>query len=259
MLRALRASDCDIAFDSGNLLWVTVELGEGFKIDGRASGRAVDRVGSVASLCLDPPGGVLDLSVRGTYRMAQVALPFDFAAEIASEDHGLDGSAIEFHPVGGRQDWRLARLFCRLSGLSDPEAEGEALREIIAHLVWHYSSAHSRSISLRRAGISLAVLRRVETFVDANLGDVTVAAMAAEAGLSQFHFAREFKRMTQETPWSYVTARRLARALDLLGDRDLPLEVVAQCAGFADASHLSHRFKAELDCSPARARMQLLP
>ena len=259
ILRVLRTSDCDIAFESGDVLWVTVELGSGFKIDGRASGRAVDRIGSLGSLCLDPPGGTLDLSVRGTYRIAQIALPFGTAARIASEDHGLDGPSTEFHPVGGRLDWPLASMFCRLSSVSDREAEAKALREIVAHLAEHHSSARPRSISLRRAGLPPAVLRRIQDLSEVNLGDVTVAAMAAEAGLSPFHFAPEFKRMTRQTPWSYVTSRRLARALELLGDRDLPMEVVAQSAGFADASHLSHRLKAELGCSPAQARIQLLP
>ena len=258
-MRALRTSDCDIAFESGDVLWVTVELGAGFKVDGRASERAVDRVGSVGSLCLDPPGEFLDLSVRGTYRIAQIAMPFEMASEIASEDHGLDGTSIEFQAVGGRQDWALTRIFSRLSSRTDPEAEKEALREIVAHLVENHSSARPRSIGLRRAGLPPAVLRRVREFVEANLTHATIAAMAAEAGLSPFHFAREFKRMTQQTPWSYVTSRRLAHALALLGIRDLPLETIARDVGFADASHLSHRLKSELGCSPTQARIQLLP
>ena len=61
-----------------------------------------------------------------------------------------------------------------------------------------------------RGGLSPAALRRVQLFVEANLGRaIHLHDLAARAALSPFHFARAFKTSAGMTPRAYVEQRRI--------------------------------------------------
>ena len=78
---------------------------------------------------------------------------------------------------------------------------------------------------------------------------LTVEELAAVAGLSPAHFAREFKRATHETPHAFILRRRLERARQLLVDGCSIAQVADQC-GFADQPHLSRAFKERFGVPP---------
>jgi len=60
-------------------------------------------------------------------------------------------------------------------------------------------------------------LSRVLEYVHAHMGDdLDIRGMASAASLSRFHFARAFKASTGQTPYEYVSAKRLAQAKVLL-------------------------------------------
>ena len=100
--------------------------------------------------------------------------------------------------------------------------------------------------------------RRVVDWIEAHLSEhFTLADLAAQAALSEFHFARMFRVSMGVTPHTWVAQRRFARACSLLSRRtseQLPLERVAADCGYANASHLSRRFRDELGTTPARFR-----
>ena len=256
--RSLRTAGWDLNFEC-NDIWLTVELSDDYKAVGRASGQSLNRIGTIGSVHLNPPGQVLDLSISGNYRALQYAIPVPLATTIASEDHDTDGSRIEFTPVLGRQDWPLARLLCRSAVAPSEEDRGELLREIVSYLMINYCESYSPLVSLRRGGIAPAQMRRTLEYIEENLQSLTIKSIAAEVDLSPFHFGREFKRVTGETPWSFVISRRVARALKLLGNQALPVAFVARAVGFADARHLNHRMMQRLGCSPTQVRSLLLP
>ena len=256
-VRSLFTTGWDLAFESTEDIWVTVELSDQYRAVGMASGKKIDGTAAIGCVHVNPPGLPLKLAIRGSYRAVQFAVPVVAAAAFAEQDHELDGSRVHFVPVLGEQDWHLARLLYRAASRPAAGDEQGLMREVVSHLLAHYSSASPIAICRRRAGIAPARMRRVVDFVEAHLDALTVDSMAAVAGSSPFHFAREFKRTTGETPWSYVTSRRLARAMKLLGE-DVPLEHVASAVGFADASHLTHRMRIRMGCSPTEARRFLL-
>jgi AraC-like DNA-binding protein len=74
------------------------------------------------------------------------------------------------------------------------------------------------------------------------------------AGLSVYHFAREFKRTVGVAPHSYVTRRRVEKAQEMLARTDLPLSDVALASGFFDQSHLSRHFREFAGVTPAEYR-----
>lgn len=86
-------------------------------------------------------------------------------------------------------------------------------------------------------------LRRVALFIENNLdGDLSLATLAAVAGLSPSHFARRFKGATAEAPHRYVLARRVNGAKRLLLETDMPLAEVAATTGFSSQAHLTGIF-----------------
>jgi transcriptional regulator GlxA family with amidase domain len=106
-----------------------------------------------------------------------------------------------------------------------------------------------------RGGLPPAIMRRVGEFVETRLAErLDVATLATSAGLSVFHFAREFRRSAGVTPHYYLMQKRVERAQQLLIASNLSLAEVALAAGFADQSHLARRFRQVLGITPRQFR-----
>jgi AraC-like DNA-binding protein len=104
-----------------------------------------------------------------------------------------------------------------------------------------------RMISMRR------VLDCIEAHLDESLG---IDTLAAEAGLSVFHFVRTFSATFHATPHQYLQARRTARAKALLAQRATPSDAAA-AAGLTDQSHLNRWFKRAYGVTPAQYQQQI--
>jgi transcriptional regulator of acetoin/glycerol metabolism len=104
-------------------------------------------------------------------------------------------------------------------------------------------------------GLSPSAMRRVREYVDAHLGDsMDLATLAAVAGLSIHHFAREFKQSTGFTPHHYLTQKRVERAQEMLAHTALSLSEIAYAVGFSDQSHLARHFRQILGVTPGQFR-----
>lgn len=111
----------------------------------------------------------------------------------------------------------------------------------------------------RRCGLlSTSAFERVHSYVEGNLGDnMSLAALAAVAGMSRFHFARQFRLRTGESPLGYVRRMRIERAKELLRRSRPSISAVALALGFADQSHFTRAFQSFVGTTPARyARLQ---
>jgi len=82
------------------------------------------------------------------------------------------------------------------------------------------------------------------------LRPVPTESMARAAHVSTAHLNRLFGRTFGCGPATAVSRLRCVRAEDLIRDTDLPLASVAWECGYADAAHLSHRFRALHGISP---------
>lgn len=105
----------------------------------------------------------------------------------------------------------------------------------------------------RRMASMQRVLDHIEAHLDTPLG---IAALAAEADLSVFHFVRSFSAIFHATPHQYLQARRATRAKSLLAQRAMPSDAAA-AAGMTDQSHLNRWFKRTYGVTPAQYQQQI--
>jgi AraC-like DNA-binding protein len=82
----------------------------------------------------------------------------------------------------------------------------------------------------------------------------TVAALAAETGVSRAALARHFTELVGEPPMSYLTSWRLALAADMLREPDATVSAVARQVGYASPFALSAAFKRVRGISPQQHR-----
>ncbi|CAL9460422.1 HTH-type transcriptional regulator CdhR [Streptomyces sp. enrichment culture] len=83
---------------------------------------------------------------------------------------------------------------------------------------------------------------------------LTVAGLAARAGMSPRTFARHFTAATGTTPLRWLLDQRLAAAQRLLERTDLPMPEVARRAGFGSEVTMRQHFASRLATSPRAYR-----
>lgn len=92
-------------------------------------------------------------------------------------------------------------------------------------------------------------------YIEANLDfDIILSQVANEAGLSQWHFQRIFKALTNETLKTYIRSRRLANSLDKLLSTNLRIIDIAVSAGYESQESFTRAFKTSFDLTPNEYR-----
>ena len=109
-----------------------------------------------------------------------------------------------------------------------------------------------------RGGLASWQMKRTEDTLAANLeGDVSIADLANDCGVSVSHFSRAFRQSTGLSPHQWLLKRRVDQAKSLLRDRTLSLSDVALSCGFADQSHFTRVFTRVAGISPGAWRRNL--
>lgn len=165
---------------------------------------------------------------------------------------------IELCPCLHADDPALARLVYAAAIANTDETEA-ALQRVEFHLLAAYTVRPSLATS-PRGGLPPARLRRVLDLVEAELaGALDMPRLAGVAGMSPFHFAREFARTTGVPPHRHVVRRRVDRAIPLLARPTLTVSEVAHYVGFTHASHLARHMRRLTGLTPEAFRAQVLP
>jgi transcriptional regulator GlxA family with amidase domain len=114
-------------------------------------------------------------------------------------------------------------------------------------------SQFSGALSVQQA--TRPALRELQAWIAGQLGeDLSVAALAARAGLSERSFARAFRAEIGQTPAAYVETLRVERARALLEDGAESLEAVTRATGFNSPEVLRRAFPRRVGVSPAAYR-----
>lgn len=134
----------------------------------------------------------------------------------------------------------------------------ESLANVLAvHLLRYYTTAGTEPQRFN-GGLSGPTLKQVMGYIAENYAsDIKLAELAKVAGMSSFHFAREFKRATGITPHQYLIKFRIERSKALLAERELPLIEVGLRSGFSHQSHFTRLFRKITGTTPHTYRLAL--
>jgi AraC family transcriptional regulator len=100
----------------------------------------------------------------------------------------------------------------------------------------------------------LAKRRSIEAMRTRMAEDLSLDQLAAEAGLSVFHFARMFKQSVGVPPRVYLTQLRMEKATELLQSTELSVTEIAQEVGYSSSQVLARIFLKHYHRSPTEYR-----
>jgi AraC family transcriptional regulator len=119
--------------------------------------------------------------------------------------------------------------------------------QLIELLATRVMAAHSGSPTSPRPTIGglapKVLLRAIERLRSDSDADVSLAALASEAGLSRFHFCRAFKESTGLSPHAWLRQHRLEQAMNMLRDTDTSVVSVAAALGYSSQTAFAAAFR----------------
>lgn len=190
-----------------------------------------------------------------TFDEISIVLQPQFVADIVQD--GLPSDRIAFASQRSVDDPVIARYAAAFHAeLAADTRKGLLYADtltvgLVLHLLAHYGGAKPKAPA-PRAKLNSFQLRKVVEFIDAHLTeDVSLIALAHQAHVSPFHFARLFRRTVGVPPHQFVLQLRVHRAIGLMKDRTSSLAQVAADSGFHDQPHFTRAFRKVTGITPA--------
>jgi AraC family transcriptional regulator len=128
-------------------------------------------------------------------------------------------------------------------------------QSLAVYLVRNYTDTLARPIRHHRAGLSAFTLRKVTDLMEHRLATgIDLDRLARAAGMSAFHFSRQFKEATGFSPSRYFIRMRMSKARLLLRETRRSVVDVGLAVGYSSPSHFAHVFRREVGVSPTDYR-----
>lgn len=226
-----------------------------------ADGRTVVN-GAVAagSVHVSLPGETLSVSTEGLGDSLQWYLPVAFVHE-AARSMGclavLDGST-----MGGMyRDGVIEQLALALLAANTvpcmPGTAGHYAMAVLGRLFQLASATTIDALDPVKVAIPRWRMQRVDAYIERHLGDpISLAAVAAAAGLSPMHFAARFRLATGQRPHHYILRARIEHAKVLLASSERSVVDVAGDTGFRTQAHFTTIFKRLTGATPCAWRRE---
>lgn len=205
-----------------------------------------DGTGRPGTVCILPEGHRSHWEITTPFRFVHLYVPHDRLSAAFAAIHDRDARHLGLAEATFAE---LPVLVGPLSRLAEAAVAGDVFLgdAAFADLV---SGLGPRRVTLR-GGLSPRVLRRLDAWIEARLGDtIRLEHLAAVADLSPFHLNRMFKASRGVTPHTWIAQRRIERAKRMLRDR-VPIVEVALSCGFSSQSHFTRIFRAHTGTTPA--------
>jgi len=208
------------------------------------------------SFHLFPPHTRLQYTTFAPADFAQLIIPPAFLEQVAYET--VDTRRVVCPPRYLQHDARIHHVVLALkteleTGQPNECIFGESLTTaLVLHILRHYNEGPQPLCEVR-GGLPDTILQRVmEYFHTYHARNLTLAELAALAGISPHYFTRLFRQSTGVTPHQYLIRCRIERAQALLREGRLTIGQIAQEVGFADQSHFTRHFRRAVGVAPAR-------
>ncbi len=251
-----RHGDVEVVSNGGEMACLTLILSEGQVVERKRRGAWSHRPSRLGLVTVNDPDELTRFTIRGQASVAKLFIPVTNLAEAAGMNRRPNVKArfIEREPELARHAQRALVALHEGAG-SDRLLLSSLVMGLSKMLIEQPFQGSNRAIG----GLSRRQLRRVEELIESRLSapvasSPSLSDLAAEAGLSLHHFAREFRRTTGVTPYSYMLRRRLERARRLVIHSTLPLARVGAVSGFPSAAHFADRFHREMGVPPGALR-----
>lgn len=115
-----------------------------------------------------------------------------------------------------------------------------------------------KAMSGMKESRTLSKIKQSLSYIKKNFQrELTLDEIAAEAGLSKYHYCREFKKVTDMTPIEFINRTRCEHARELLETKKYAIAQVAQLCGFSTPSHFSKTFRSVFGSYPSVLLRQL--
>jgi AraC family transcriptional regulator len=194
-----------------------------------------------------PAGSSARWDIPGLVNVVQLYLPPTTLERVASEaDKAGPGDLLE---RTGHPDIITSRLLMSAADVLDGSETLDALfrHQLTDLLATRLLAAHAGSPTTFQpavGGLTPKVLRgAIERLSSDSDADVSLAALASDAGLSRFHFCRGFKESTGLSPHAWLRQHRLEQAMNMLRDTDASIVSVAAELGYASQTAFAAAFR----------------
>jgi AraC family transcriptional regulator len=195
------------------------------------------------------------------YEVVLVLLSLPLFNAALREVFGANAANARLRDLSGFEDPRLVPLLQQLrEEAARPAASGLLVRglaqAIAIHLARNYT-ALTEAVRGEAPALPGFKLRRVTDWMAAHLAEeFSLPRLAAQAGMSEFHFNRLFKRATGVPPSQYQIRLRLDAARRLLRETKKSVITIANEVGYANPSHFAQLFRKETGLAPTDYRRQ---
>jgi len=214
----------------------------------RRAGKSV-AIGTARSgvVTIIPAGASARWDIPGPVDVIQLYLPHTTLERVAHEaDAPILGDLLE---RTGHSDSVTSGLLMSAADVLEGNAVLDALfrQRLMDLLATRILAAHTgvpTSFEPTMGGLAPRTLRRaIERLRSDSDADVSLAALASDAGLSRFHFCRAFKESTGLSPHAWLRQHRLEQAMNMLRDTDTSIVSVAAQLGYASQTAFTAAFK----------------
>lgn len=240
---------------------ITLSLGGSCNGEIRTASGFQTRDRNKGNICVIPAGQCYSARLEGESEHLAMFLDPSLVLRAASESRMTPSSKVEVIESCAPNDPVINSIGMALLAELELERLGgrlyaESLANVLAvHLLRHYTTSEQQDWRLV-GGMSGRKLQLVLSFIDANYDrDLSLAELASVAGMSTFHFSREFKKTTGKTPHQYLMKYRVDRAKTLLAQSEMPLIEVSLRSGFSHQSHFTRLFHRLTGTTPQAYRV----
>ncbi|MDJ0593310.1 MAG: AraC family transcriptional regulator [Pleurocapsa sp. MO_226.B13] len=235
---------------------ISIHLGEPIELEYNHDGTSRRQYSRLVSgdICITPENTIFSARWQESAESLVLSLDGDWFKSIALEITGSE--RIELTNSIGVRDRLISSIALTLR---DEVAQGcpagcmyqeHLLKTLAVHLSTKYEGGNAK-LQCCAGGLSRHKQQKAIDYIQNNIErDVKLAEIAKEVSLSQFHFARLFKKSLGISPYQYLLQCRIERAKELLQSPKVLVTEVAKATGFSSSSYFTKQFRQLVGITP---------
>ncbi|MBV7265455.1 helix-turn-helix transcriptional regulator [Erythrobacter ani] len=213
------------------------------------------------ALMVQPATSAPEMRIEGRHSLTMLAFPASSCDRLLGQDAT---AGLDFAPLTrditfrDRETRHLVLSLWDTSAREGPMAglKVDSLFQLLLIRLTELSGAALKNDS--NARLSAEEINAACAMIEDCLSDkLTIPQIAAEIGISPYHFARQFKAQTGDTLHGYLMERRLERAKRALEAANDGIADIAYDCGFSSQQHMTSAFTKHLGITPARYRREV--